>query len=51
MHGSPDQRGHEVCHVERGLFVLDELPDCLFGEFLADAVGDLQLRRLDDVGR
>lgn len=41
QHRSPDQWRHEICSIEGRLLLLDELPDGLFGEFLADAVGNL----------
>ena len=45
QHGSPDQRRHEIRHVEGRLLFLDEFPDCLFRDFFADAVGNLPIRR------
>jgi hypothetical protein len=41
QHRTKDQSWHKVRDIEGGLLFLDEFPDRLFGEFLADAVGDL----------
>lgn len=39
--GTPEERRTEVRDVKCGLFLFDELPDCLLAELFADAVGDL----------
>lgn len=44
QHGSPDQRGHEICDLEARLLVLDEFPKSLLGDFFADTIGDLVFR-------
>lgn len=44
-----DERRHEVSDGEGGLLVLDEAPDRLLADFLADAVADKGVLGLDGV--
>jgi hypothetical protein len=44
-----DERRHEVGDGEGGLLFLDEVPDRLLAEFLADAVADKGVLGLDGV--
>jgi len=44
-----DEWRHEVSDGEGGLFVLDESPDRLLADFLADAVADKGVLGLDGV--